>query len=148
MGARSALRALALAALAVVACGAPAEGPAPVAWNRQDCARCRMLVGEPRFAAQLHTADGAVLHFDDPGCLLLHRAESPGLEVRATWYHHVREDRWVRGEHAAFVPVGEPTPMGYGLGAVEAGEVPQGLDAEAALAAVRRRESERGRHAP
>jgi len=139
---------LALAASLLVAglaaCGEGGDGPVPVAWDRQACARCRMLVSDPHYAAQLHAAGGTVYHFDDPGCLLLHRAEHPEIEVRATWYHHVREDRWVKGERVAFVPVDEPTPMAYGLGAVERSEAPpDALDPEAALEIVRRREAER-----
>jgi len=128
----------------LTACGESGDGPAPVAWDRQACARCRMLVSDPHYAAQLHAASGTIYHFDDPGCLLLHRAEHPEIRVRATWFHHVREDRWVKGERVAFVPVDEPTPMAYGLGAVERSEAPaDALDPEAALEIVRRREAER-----
>ncbi|NMO14834.1 hypothetical protein HPC49_00720 [Pyxidicoccus fallax] len=95
------------------------EGPVPVAWDREACAHCRMHVGEPAFAAQLQLADGRVLNFDDPGCLLRYEAEKRPA-VHAAWFHHVREDRWIPGAQVAFVPV-SPTPMGYGVGAVEAG---------------------------
>jgi hypothetical protein len=78
-----------------------------------------MLISDPAFAAQIVTADAEVLDFDDPGCLLLH-LEEHHLPPRAIWFHHAREDRWLRGDGVAFVPVGQ-TPMGYGLGAVEAG---------------------------
>lgn len=91
------------------------EGPQSVAWDREPCAHCHMHVSEPSFAAQLHTTDGRVLHFDDPGCLLRFVvAQSP--EVRATWFHDAKADAWIPGEKARFVKI-EPTPMGYGLGA-------------------------------
>jgi len=78
-----------------------------------------MLISEPRFAAQLQPETGEALSFDDPGCLLAELAtRSP--RVRALWFHHHREDRWLDGEHVAFV-AGERTPMGYGLAAVEIG---------------------------
>ncbi|MBZ4414999.1 hypothetical protein [Myxococcus sp. RHSTA-1-4] len=95
------------------------EGPVPVAWDREACAHCRMHVGEPAFAAQLQLADGRVLNFDDPGCLLRYEAEARPA-VHAAWFRHVREDRWIPGARVAFVQV-SPTPMGYGVGAVEAG---------------------------
>ena len=117
---RRALRVAAAAALAAAALAcAPAEGPQPIAWDREPCAHCRMLIGDPAFAAQLQTADGTVASFDDPGCLLSAEASHPG--VRALWFHHWREDRWISGDRVAFVPV-PATPMGFGLGAVDAGE--------------------------
>ena len=116
--------ALAAAALAVLAWALlfrsrPARGPQPVAWDRVACAWCRMLVGQPAFAAQLLPERGEALFFDDPGCLLSYqRAHRP--RVREAWFHHLREQRWVEREGAAFLRAG-PTPMGYGLGAVDRG---------------------------
>ena len=116
-GARRLAHAAAVA-LVVIACQ-PAEGPQPIAYDRQSCAHCHMLISEPRFAAQLHTEDGAVESFDDPGCLL-EAIDVGSPAVRALWFHHVREDRWLDGAHVAFEDAGQ-TPMGYGLGAVDAG---------------------------
>jgi len=128
---------------ALAACGGPPEGPEPVAWDREACARCRMLIGDPRFAAQLQTRDGRVLNFDDPGCLLRFRAERDP-EVQALWFHHHREDRWIRGDRVAFVDPGGPTPMGYGLAAVARSEDPDGLDLAAAAERARTRDAARG----
>jgi hypothetical protein len=113
------------------------EGPVPVAWDHEACAHCRMHVGEPAFAAQLQLKDGRVLHFDDPGCLLRYEADRHP-EVHAAWFHHVREDRWIPGAQVAFVAI-SPTPMGYGLGAVEAG-APGARSAAEALAELAGRE--------
>jgi hypothetical protein len=98
-----------------------------------------MLVGEPSFAAQLHTAAGEVLFFDDPGCLLLHR-EAAGA-AGAAWFHDSRGPGWLAEADARFVPA-EQTPMGHGLAAVAAREAGGGLDAPAALAALRARQTE------
>jgi hypothetical protein len=78
-----------------------------------------MLISEPGFAAQLQSEAGEALSFDDPGCLLAALATG-APRVRALWFHHHREDRWLDGEHVAFLEV-ERTPMGYGLAAVEIG---------------------------
>ncbi len=118
------------------------EGPLPVSWNRERCARCGMLVGEPAFAAQVQTPDGKVLSFDDPGCLLLHEAEQHPPR-HAVWLHHHAEARWVRLEAAAFVAVERPTPMGYGLGAIERGTAPNPLTPAEALQRVRARDAAR-----
>jgi hypothetical protein len=112
------------------------EGPVPVAWDREACAHCRMHVGEPAFAAQLQLEDGRVLNFDDPGCLLRYEAERRP-RVHASWFHHLREDRWIPGTWVAFVAA-SPTPMGYGLGAVEAG-VPGARSPAEALAGLQGR---------
>jgi hypothetical protein len=118
--------------LAAAACGR-AEGPQPIAWDREPCAHCRMLISEPHFAAQLETGDGEVRSFDDPGCLLAALAAGP-LRVRTLWFHHLREDRWLDGAQVGFLP-GMRTPMGYGLGAVDAG-TPEALTLEQARARV------------
>jgi copper chaperone NosL len=122
-------------AAAALAC-TPADGPQPIAWDREPCAHCRMLIGDPAFAAQLQTDEGVVASFDDPGCLLSAEASYPG--ARALWFHHLREDRWIAGDRVAFVRVPR-TPMGFGLGAVEAG-APDSVslaEARAAVAAAR-----------
>lgn len=134
--------AAALAALAAALRWAqsPPDGPVDPTWSRTPCARCGMLVGEPAFAAQLHTPAGDVRSFDDAGCLLLYAAEHPAEEA-AAWFHHLREERWVAAASAGFVPA-EGTPMSYGLGAVDANE-PGAISRDAALAAAQRREASR-----
>lgn len=122
---------LALAA-ALAACGPP-DGPQPIVWDREPCAHCRMLISDPAFAAQLHLDDGTVESFDDPGCLFA-RVAARQPRVHALWFHHVREDRWLRGDAVAFERVA-PTPMDFGLGAVDAG-TPGALPFEAARAQV------------
>lgn len=111
------------AALAVVAAVLVLErapsGPVEPAWDRQACAHCRMHLSERGFAAQLHTADGEVLHFDDPGCLWLWQREQ-GVATAAIYYHHLREERWLAEADTGFVRF-DPTPMAWGFAAVERG---------------------------
>jgi len=135
LGAASAL------ALAVLRAQGPSEGPVPVTWDRTACHRCGMLVSDPAFAAQLHTPEGAVFYFDDPGCLLVHLHEARP-EVHAVWLHHQRDDRWLALDESAFV-FAEPTPMEYGLGVAEAGEVGSALSAEQATQHALQRDAAR-----
>jgi copper chaperone NosL len=128
------LRALALAA-ALAACGGPLA-PEPIAFDREPCRHCRMLISDPAFAAQLRTEAGETLAFDDPGCLIRYRQEHAPA-VRAAWFHHLSEDRWIPESEVAFVPV-PATPMDFGLGAVEAG-TPGSISLGAAEAHVRER---------
>jgi hypothetical protein len=113
----------------------PAEGPREVAWDREACAHCRMLVSEPAFAVQARRGDGTAVAFDDPGCYFAWREEERA-EPGEVWFRHLREERWVAEADVAFVEV-SPTPMGFGLGAVGAGE------GELSVAAAGRRTHER-----
>lgn len=122
-------------ALALHACGPP-DGPQPIAWDREPCAHCRMLISDPAFAAQLHHADGAVESFDDPGCLLA-RIEAQQPRIHALWFHHLHEDRWLPGDGVAFVR-GAKTPMDFGFGAVDPG-TPGSLSIDAVRAELRAR---------
>jgi len=101
----------------------------PIEWNRQPCAHCQMLVGEPRHAAQLITATGEVLVFDDPGCALRY-LEQRRPAVHRLWFHHGTEDRWIPSDRVGFT-AGGTTPMGSGLVAVER-DAPNALDLAAA----------------
>ena len=95
------------------------DGPSQLVWDRTACAHCRMHLGEPAFAAQLQTKGGATLGFDDPGCLFLY-LEKQQPDIHAIYFRHMKEDRWIAREAVAFVKV-SPTPMGFGIGAVDKG---------------------------
>jgi copper chaperone NosL len=141
MASRRPARLLALLlALAALACSRRA-GPRAIVWDREPCANCHMLISDPAFAAQLETTDGDLPAFDDPGCLLAYRSRH-GASVRRIWFHHLKEDRWIPGDRVAFVRVPR-TPMGYGLGAVDAG-TPGALSLEQAQALVAAHEAEPG----
>lgn len=97
----------------------PSGAPQPVGWNRDLCAQCGMIVGDRHFAAQLQTADGQALNFDDPGCLMNYlamRHASP----RAIYFRRLHGDGWLTVQQAAFVPVPQ-SPSGFNLGAVPRG---------------------------
>ena len=116
---RAWIRCVALAACLVSAACEPADGPAAIAYDRQPCAHCGMLISEPGFSAQLQLEGEDPLSFDDPGCLLRYRAEQQP-RWRAAWYHHAREPRWIPESGVAFERF-PGTPMGYGLVAVDLG---------------------------
>lgn len=130
-----ALRVVAAAAVLVaLACRGVPDGPQPIAWDREPCAHCRMVIGEPRYAAQVITADGDVHAFDDPGCALrwLAAASAP---PHAIYFRHADEPRWIPGAEVGFRR-GDVTPMGSALGAVDRG-APGAIPLDAALAEVR-----------
>jgi hypothetical protein len=100
-----------------------------------------MLVSDPAAAAQRHTADGEVLHYDDPGCLLVSLAS--GDDASVLYFHHSSEDRWLTRDEVRFAPAAH-TPMGYGLAAVDASHAPSALSLEAARESALAQDRERG----
>jgi copper chaperone NosL len=123
------------ALLAILGCAGEAPGPRDVAWDRETCAECGMLVGEARHAAQLETREGEKLVFDDPACLYRHVAnERPS--VKAMWFHGPGEDEWIPFTDVAFLTDGQ-TPMGSGLVAVRKGEAGAVTPEEASGIALR-----------
>lgn len=134
-----------LAALLVVAVVARLQrlpaGPVDIAWDHEVCAHCHMLIGDPAFAAQIQTRDRRVYDFDDPGCLLAFEAQQRPDE-HAAYFHEVHGTRWLPRDRVAFAPVSR-SPMGYDLGAVEAG-TPGSISYEAARQRVLAAERDAG----
>lgn len=95
-----------------------AKGPQAIAWDRESCTECHMLIGDRRFAAQLQTADGRTLNFDDAACLIRY-VERQRPAIRATYFRNSASSAWLTLEKSGFVPV-KDSPMGGGLAAVPA----------------------------
>jgi copper chaperone NosL len=130
---RRALVALVLCAAA--ACRSIPDEPTAIAYDRAACAHCHMLIGDPRYAAQLVTESGDVLDFDDPGCALRYLAETHAA-VHRLWFRDPVRDRWLAAAAVRFVP-GAHTPMGYGLAAAP-GATPHALTLDQATAVITR----------
>lgn len=88
----------------------------PIAWNKEACAHCHMLIGDPAYAAQVITTDGDVLSFDDPGCAIRYLREHTG-HIHRAWFHAGRGDTWLPADEVAFVRT-PASPMGSNLIAV------------------------------
>jgi hypothetical protein len=125
---RRALAALAVAA-ALLACDDATQPTDPV-WGKQPCAACSMLVSERRHAAELTTARGDRLFFDDVGCLA-HYLRHAHPDVRGMWAR--AESGWVDARAARYAR-GQKTPMDYGFTAAADGDASFD-DVERALAA-------------
>ncbi len=133
--------ALLIGAACLVAACAREDGPEPIAYDREPCAYCRMLISDPHFSAQLQLVDRATVSFDDPGCLMLYREERKPA-VRAAWFHHAHEERWIPASEVGFVPVPH-SPMDYDLGAVDAA-TDEAISLEHAIQKVQAHGDERG----
>jgi len=117
---------LALAALAACS-GDSGTGPGTVTWDRDACERCRMVLSDRRFAAQVRVpaeqeGKRSRLHrFDDVGCAVLWLDQQPfkdrpGIEI---WVTDHQSGEWLDARTAHYVRV-RNTPMEYGLGAQRA----------------------------
>lgn len=112
-----AVAAPALGALAACA----ASEPRPIAFGRDECAYCRMVVSDSRFAAALLTARGRTVVFDSAECLAGYyaqqRGDRGGDEAQSLWvsdYEH--PGHLIPARRARFLRLAGPgSPMGKGL---------------------------------
>ena len=127
------MRSRACVALAVcaLACRAIPDAPTAIAYDRETCAHCHMLIGDPRYAVQLVTGDGDVFDFDDPGCALRYLAEVRPV-IHRLWFRDAHGDRWIASGDVRFAR-GADTPMGSGLAASDR-SLRDGLDLDRAIA--------------
>jgi copper chaperone NosL len=116
------MRRLPLALVVLAACTTHVSGPQPIAYDKEACTYCHMLIGDPRYAAQLVTTDDQVLDFDDPGCLQ-HYVDEHHPSVKQIWYRDAHADRWLAADQVRFEP-GADTPMGWGRAATLATRTP------------------------
>jgi nitrous oxide reductase accessory protein NosL len=138
---RRALPAWLALVLLLAACGDPGEGPARIAWDRDACEHCGMVITDRRFAAQVRI--GRTPHrFDDVGCAVEWLGErSKGTPPTEFWVADQESGAWLDARTASFRG-GQQTPMGYGFGA--SGQAGDGsLDLAALEAAVREHRARR-----
>lgn len=104
---------------ALAAC--TASEPRPISYGHDECAYCRMVVSDSRFAAALLTTKGRTLAFDSVECLAGYYAQESagrrGDAVRSLWvsdYDH--PGHLIPARRARFVRLAGPgSPMGKGL---------------------------------
>ncbi|MHB1224882.1 MAG: hypothetical protein ACYC2G_12710 [Gemmatimonadaceae bacterium] len=125
-------RAFALVAvLAVVAAvgGCAPAGPREIAYGEEPCGFCRMTITDPRFGAQVRTAQGRVQAFDAIECAASFARTVPEGELRGVWVSdHDAPGSFVAVERASFWrTTGASTPMGSGLVATAGDRPPAGL---------------------
>jgi copper chaperone NosL len=116
--ATQALRGATLATL--VACGLsehePLE-PVPLHFGEDECAHCKMLVGDDRQAAEVVTKSGTATIYDDVGCLLSREAPKHP-DPKTVFVRAFDGSGWVRGDVAVVLRSTEiASPMGYGFAA-------------------------------
>lgn len=116
--------------------GGPATGPADVKWDRQACERCRMVLSDRHYAAQVRVFPegkrSKVFYFDDIGCATLWLADQPWQDDPRTefWVNDHRNGEWIDARIANYLQ-NRITPMEYGLGA-QKDSTPGSIDFETA----------------
>ncbi len=119
----------------------PETGPVDVRFDRDACTRCRMVLSDPRFAAEIrYFPEGKrsrVAKFDDIGCATLWLEHQPFRDDPKTeiWVADHRSRQWIDARSAWYVPLNS-SPMEYGLGA-QSEPASGALDFEQAKARIR-----------
>ncbi len=94
----------------------PTSGPPEIAYGRDICVQCGMIISEPRFATAYRLPDGTVEKFDDLGGLLVHGHQTGELDRATVWVHDADTEEWVDADAAFYVATATgQTPMGYGI---------------------------------
>ena len=131
--------------------GGSGNGPAEINWDRDACERCRMVLSDRQYSAQVrYLPEGKrfsrVMWFDDIGCASLWLDDKPWKDEPTTeiWVTDHRNGEWIDARKASFVK-GKTTPMDYGLGA-QSDPAAGALDFAQAKAHIRKVEAEHNIH--
>ena len=127
-----------MVSLMLSACtGEQETGPAEVRWDQNTCERCRMMLSDRLFAAQIRyfpeNKRSMAVKFDDIGCATLWLKDQkwkndPKTEI---WVTDHRSGEWIDARKATYIRKNN-SPMGYDLGAqIEAAE--DGLNFDQAI---------------
>jgi len=109
-------RVVLLAVVGTLACSRGPPAPAALDTRNDACASCRMLVSDPRTAAQLVAPGEEPLFFDDVGCLARYLREHPPRRASAAYVADHRSGAWVPAREASYVlQPAASTPMGSHL---------------------------------
>jgi len=141
----------AIISLVLSACsGEPETGPVEVKWDQNNCERCRMMLSDRNFAAQIRYFPEAkrsrVVKFDDIGCAVLWIKDQPWNNDTKTqiWVADHRSGEWIDAREATYVRKNN-SPMGYDLGA-QAEAAPDGLNYAKAILHIEEVENKFNNH--
>ncbi|MDT8281888.1 MAG: nitrous oxide reductase accessory protein NosL [Gammaproteobacteria bacterium] len=130
--------------------GEPETGSVEVKWDQDNCERCRMMLSDRYFAAQIRYFPEAkrsrVVKFDDIGCATLwlkdqQWKDDPKTEI---WVTDHRSGEWIDARTATYIRKNN-SPMGYDL-AAQAEAEPGSLDFTEARQHIEEVENKFNRH--
>jgi len=97
--------------------------PQDVRYGEDQCAHCKMIITDARFAAEIVTDKGKALKFDAIECLATYLQQHPELnnETAARWVSDFNDPgQWLKAEEARYVQSEEiRSPMGKSLLALQ-----------------------------
>jgi len=90
-------------------------GPEPIAYGREACAQCRMLITQPGFGGEMRDHRGVLTKYDDVGCLLRAMLGKHD-EMPEAWVEDHTSGELVPLLTATLIRTpGGGTPMGHGI---------------------------------
>lgn len=109
------------AALSACAKSAWPEGMAEIHWDRDTCTRCRMVISDRRFAAEVRGGPkDEVFKFDDIGCVTFWLKDQPWATDARIWVADAGSPSdkvtWLDARKAHYVG-GKSSPMAYNYAA-------------------------------
>ncbi len=114
--------ALVAAAAMLAGCfGDPETGPVEIRYGRDTCDYCRMIISDPRYAAQIRGGERhKAFKFDDIGDAVhfLHMQDWKADPKVEFWVMNSEDAQTWLDARKAFFLRGQPTPMDYGYAAV------------------------------
>lgn len=138
-------------ALFLSACsGEPETGPVEVKWDQNNCERCRMMLSDRNFAAQIRYYPKAkrstAVKFDDIGCAVLWLKDQQWKDDPKTqiWVTDHRSGEWIDARTATYIDKNN-SPMGYDLGAQSEADS-EGLNFDQAIEHIEQVENEFNAH--
>ncbi|WP_456428499.1 nitrous oxide reductase accessory protein NosL [Nitratifractor sp.] len=143
-------RFLLLAAFGLLGAGCGKKRPAgaveAVHWDRDMCERCKMVLSERKYAAEIvDPKTNKVYKFDDIGCatLWLEEEHIPWADRAKIWVTDAKTGEWLDARKAKYTS-DSITPMAYGIAAFSDRTFPKGhkaLDFRQATELIRKIEA-------
>ena len=116
VGAAGATGVVAVAGFQALPGEARPNGEPEVRYGKESCARCSMVISDPRFAAAWREPDGHEKHFDDIGCMALDETDRHPPRGTRMWVHDYETEQWLGATDAYYVRSDTfKTPMSYGI---------------------------------
>lgn len=111
----------ALLAGTMFGCSKHNSGTEEIHYGRETCAKCGMVISDPRFAAEIRGgAQMQLAKFDDAGCATNWLETQSWQSESTTQFWVMNSDTgkdWLEARSAFYLP-GEASPMNYGFAAI------------------------------
>ncbi|HET7290196.1 MAG TPA: nitrous oxide reductase accessory protein NosL [Thermodesulfobacteriota bacterium] len=104
-------------------------GPHVIHYGEDVCERCKMIISDKRFAAELVDQKGEALMFDDVGCMAdyMKGSEKEGAKPLAMYVTDFSTGEWIDAGKAFYLLNPElKSPMGYNIAAFGSSEAMKG----------------------